>query len=155
MKKILYCVYGVFFTFIIWHVMFAAKGFDGAVKNSFEKGMDYPRKMAKKKELGLVFTGSPKQVVIGEPVDLVLDISKYEAEPVTGATVTMEVARPASQESAAETTAAAEGSAGRYQMSCTIPNYGHWLVTAKITIDDEEFIHEFRIYAEKEKTDET
>ena len=155
MKKILYCVYGVFFTFIIWHVMYAADGFDGAVKNSFDKGMDYPVKIAKMKELGLVFEGSPKQVVVGQPVDLVLDITEHAHKPVSGAKVSMEVTRPASLDSAAESTPAMEAGAGKYQMNCTIPNYGHWLVTAIITIDDEEFIHEFRIYAEKEKTNET
>jgi FixH len=155
MKKILYCVYGVFFTFIVWHVMFAIDGFDGAVKNSYKKGMDYPRQMAKKQELGLMFVGSPKQIVVGQPVDLVLDITEHAKIPVTGAEVTMEVARPASMQSAAPTTPTTEETAGKYHMHLMVPEYGHWTVTAKITIGDEEFTHEFRLYAEREKTNET
>ncbi len=148
MKKILYCVYTVFFSFIVWHVMFAINGFDGAVENSFRKGMEYPIQLAKQKELGLVFEGTPVQVIAGKPFDLVLHIIGREKQPVSGAEVAMEVARLASQETAARSTAG-EKSAGEYLMNITVPGNGHWLVTAKIVIGDETFTHEFRIYADK------
>lgn len=148
MKKILYCVYTVFFSFIVWHVMFAIDGFDGAVENSFSKGMEYPIQLAKQKELGLVFEGNPLQVVAGQPFDLVLNITGREKQPVSGADVAMEVARPASQETAAHA-AANERLEGEYLMNITVPGNGHWLVTAKIVVGEETFIHEFRIYADK------
>ena len=154
MKKILYCVYGVFFTFIVWHVMFAAEGFDGAVKNSFDKGMDYPRQLAQIKELGLVFEGSPKQVTVGSPTELTLRITGLEDKPVSGADVVMEIARPASRQSIASAPVT-EQAAGSYVRSLDVSDYGHWLVTAQIILNDEKFTYEFRIYAEKEQTDET
>jgi hypothetical protein len=147
MKKILYCVYTVFFSFIVWHVMFAINGFDGAVENSFSKGMEYPIQLAKQKEVGLVFKGTPVHVVAGQPFDLVLHISGREKQPVRGAAVAMEVARLASQETAADSTAG-EKAAGEYLMNITVPGNGHWLVTAQIVIDGEAFTHEFRIYAD-------
>jgi len=154
MKKILYCVYTIFFTFIVWHVMFAINGFDGAVKNSFSKGMEYPKQLAKQKELRLVFDGTPQHVIVGQPFDLILHITGKEKHPVSGAEVAMEVARPASQQTAASATAG-EGGAGEYHMNVTVPGYGHWLVTAKIVIDGEKFTHEFRIYADKEQVRKT
>ncbi len=154
MKKILYCVYGVFFTFIVWHVMFAADGFDGAVKNSYEKGMEYPRLLAKQKQLGIEFVGSPGQVIAGKPADIQLQITEH-GKPLTGATVSMEVARPASLQNAGAEATANEEEAGKYMMHVTIPEYGHWAVTAKIILDKEEFSHEFRIYAERANTNET
>lgn len=150
MKKILYCVYTVFFTFIVWHAMFAIDGFDGAVKNSFTKGMEYPKQLAKQKELSLVFSGAPNHVVVGQPFDLVLNITGKEERPVTGAEVDMEVARPASQQTAARA-AAGEHEEGNYLMNVTVPGHGHWLVTAKIRIDGTTFTHAFRIYADKEQ----
>ncbi len=147
MKKILYCVYTLFFTFIVWHVMFAIDGFDGAVKNSFTKGMNYPVQLAKQKELGLVFEGTPVQVVAGKPFDLILNITGRAKQPVRGAEVAMEVARLASQETAAHSFAG-EKEAGQYLMNITVPGNGHWLVTAKIVIGEEKFTHEFRIYAD-------
>ena len=154
MKKILYCVYGVFFTFIVWHVMFAAKGFDGAVNNSFDKGMDYPRQMAKIRELGLTFEGTPKQIIVGKAAELKLRITSHGENPVTGADVTMEVARPASREQVS-VSPVIEQDAGLYATGLTVTGYGHWLVTAKIIMGDEKFTHEFRIYAEKEQLNET
>jgi nitrogen fixation protein FixH len=154
MKKILYCVYTVFFTFIVWHVMFAIDGFDGAVKNSFTKGMEYPKQLAKQKELNLVFDGTPQHVIAGQPFDLVLNITGKEKHPVSGAEVAMEVARPASQQTAAKATAG-EQDAGEYKMNVTVPGHGHWLVTAKIVIGGEKFTHEFRIYADKEAVQKT
>ncbi len=154
MKKILYCVYTVFFTFIVWHVMFAIDGFDGAVKNSFTKGMEYPKQLAKQKELQLVFDGTPQHVIVGQPFDLVLNITGKENSPVSGAVVAMEVARPASQQTAASETAGEQG-AGKYKMNVTVPGHGHWLVTAKIVIGGEKFTHEFRIYADKEQVQKT
>jgi len=150
MKKILYCIYTVFFTFIVWHVMFAIDGFDGAVKNSFTKGMEYPKQLAKQKELDLVFSGSPAHVVAGKPFDLVLNITGKEKSPVTGAEVDLEVARPASQQRAVRAIAG-EQKAGEYTMTVTVPGYGHWLVTAIIVIGGDEFTHEFRIYADREQ----
>lgn len=148
MKKILYCVYTVFFTFIVWHVMFAINGFDGAVKNSFTKGMDYPKQLEKKRELGLEFSGLPQQVVVGKPFDLVLNITGLAEKPVRGAEVVFDVSRPASQQRAAHS-AAREEQAGQYLMHMTVPEYGHWMATAKIVIGEEKFTHEFRIYADK------
>jgi len=147
-KKILYTIYTLFFSFVIGYSVFAAKTFDGAVKHSYEKGMEYPRKVARLKELGWQFEGGGERMVSGTPVDLTLAVVDREGRPVSGLDVVMEVSRPATPEALAPL-AAREKEPGHYVADVTLPAYGHWQVVTRIHSQQEDFTHTFKIYAEK------
>lgn len=148
MKIILYITYTLFFSFVIGYWVFASKTFDGAVKHSYTEGLEYPRKLARLKELGWRFETGTGKVSTGVPVELALGIRDKNGRPVSGLAVTMEVSRPASIE-ALEPATARELTAGRYVAPVIIPAYGHWQVVSRIQYQQENFTHTFRIYAEK------
>ena len=148
MKKILYVIYTLFFSFVIGYSVFAAKTFDGAVKHSYEKGLEYPHKIARLKELGWHFQGSGDKLVSGSPAALILAVVDDKGHPVTGLEVRMEVSRPASRE-ALEPLQAREKEPGHYVADVTLPAYGHWQVVSRIESQQDDFTHTFRIYAQK------
>jgi len=149
MKKILYIVYAVFFCFTFGYGYVAFTTFDGGVEHSYKKGMDYKRKLLRKRELGLKFDGQPQSVVVGREFDLSLLISADDEKITKGAMVFMQVSRLAESTSLDEARTT-ERSQGLYSTKMIIPGVGHWLVTARIHLsgEKEEFIHEFRIFAE-------
>ncbi len=147
MKKLLFLIYGSFLCFIFWYGFVASKTFDGAVSHSFEKGMDYPRKVARLKELGWQFKGMPRWVPRGSEVEVGLEITGPGGKPVTGASVSLDISRPASAE-AIETGRVEETRPGHYVSSVVFPGHGLWLVTATIVSHDDEFTYEYKIYAD-------
>ncbi|MCK5194602.1 MAG: FixH family protein [Desulfobulbaceae bacterium] len=152
MKKILVVIYVIFIGFVAGYSVFATKTFDGAVKHSYRKGMEYPVKLARLKELGWHFQSGPGKVVTGIPVELMLAITDNNGKPVQNMSVTFEVSRPAGPDCLRPMNAQ-EHEAGRYMAEMTIPQYGHWQIIANIHFNKEEFNHTFRIYAEKGESD--
>jgi len=148
MPRLLMGVYALFFCFVIWYGAVASRTFDGAVKDSYEKGMAYPAQKARLKELGWTFQGGPRQLVQGEAGPLRLKIMLGDGSPVRGAEVTFAVARPASRETLPALTAQ-EIEAGAYQTMVTLPGDGHWFITASIRRGQDMFTYEFRTFAEK------
>ncbi len=118
------------------------------MKHSYEKGLEYPHKLARLKELGWHFKGGYGKLTSGSPVDLALDVVDNNGVPVSGLQVIMEISRPASAEALKPATAA-EKKAGRYVADVTFPAFGHWQVVSHIHYQQEDFTHTFRIYAEK------
>ena len=147
MKKILLLIYGAFFCFIFWYGFVASKTFDGAVTHSFEKGMEYPRKMARLKELGWRFTGTPRWAPTGQQIEVGLEITGPDGKPVTGAAVSLDISRPASPETM-EIGEVREKVPGHYTSTVIFRKHGQWLVTATIASKNDEFTYEYKLYAD-------
>jgi nitrogen fixation protein FixH len=148
LKVTLFCIYGIFLCFVIGYAVFASVTFDGAIEHSYEKGMAYPQKLAKLKELNWQFQPGKHQFRIGEEALLELWIRDKENNPVHDASVQFEVNRPASQE-AMPTQKAKEMEPGHYVTPIQVRRFGHWQVKAVVIQDQVEVEHEFRIYVNK------
>jgi hypothetical protein len=70
----LFCIYGIFLSFVIGYAVFATKTFDGAIEHSYEKGMAYPLKLAQMQELNWLFQAGEHQFKTGEKTLLDLGI---------------------------------------------------------------------------------
>lgn len=146
MKKILWTTYILFFLFVIYYGGVASRTFDGAVDKPYDKGMAYPAKTARLKELGWRFQVDAGRVTAGRPGDFTLTITGKNNAPVQGARVTLEISRPAGPETLLPVQAA-ETQAGRYVANFTVPELGHWLLTVRINRMEDEFDYEYKIYA--------
>ncbi len=146
--RLLMVVYALFFSFVVWYGVLASRTFDGAVKDSYEKGMAYPAQISRIKELGWNFEGGPRQLIQGQAGALQLRIGSSDGTAVRDAEVELIVARPAAREALPPLTAK-ESSPGVYQATVTLPGPGHWFVTATIRWRGESFTYEFRTYAEE------
>lgn len=148
MKVTLFCIYGIFLSFVIGYAVFATVTFDGAIEHSYEKGMAYPQKLAQLQELDWRFQPGEHQFKIGEKALLELWILDKNNHPVHDASVQFEVNRPASQETM-PTQMAKEMEPGHYVTPIQVPQFGHWLVKAVVVHDQIQVEHEFRIYVNK------
>jgi nitrogen fixation protein FixH len=148
LKVTLFCIYGIFLSFVIGYAVFATVTFDGAIDHSYEKGMAYPQKLAKLQELNWQFQPGEHQFRTGEEGHLELWIRDKYNNPVHDVSVQFEVNRPASQESI-PTQTAREMEPGHYITSIQVPRLGHWLVKAIVVHDQVQVEHEFRIYVNK------
>jgi nitrogen fixation protein FixH len=146
MKLVLYLIYGTFLTFVVGYSIFASVTFDGAIKGSYEKGEQYPQNLARLQRLGWQFIPGSEALRAGKSGQLDLLILDGKGAPLTGASVTMEISRPAGPQTL-PAQKAAEQQSGHYSASVNLPGYGHWLVTAQITLDGQPVEHEFRIFA--------
>jgi nitrogen fixation protein FixH len=148
LKAVLYFTYGIFLCFVIGYAVFASVTFDGAIEHSYEKGMAYPRKLAKLQELKWRFQPGEHHFCTGEKALLELWIRDKENNPVHDASVQFEVNRPASRE-ALPTQMARETEPGHYVTPIQVQRFGHWQVKAVVVQDQVEVEHEFRIYVGK------
>lgn len=146
MKVTLFIVYGIFFSFVVGYAVFATVTFDGDINHSFEKGMEYPEKLARLETLGWQVKLENDQVFSGKPGPLDLWLTAGNGEPVTGAKVSMEVTRPASPDTLPKIQASEEED-GHYKGLVTLPGYGHWLVKVSVDHLEDQIEYEFRIYA--------
>ncbi|OQX04618.1 MAG: hypothetical protein BWK76_28495 [Desulfobulbaceae bacterium A2] len=146
--RLLMVLYALFFCFVVWYGVIAARTFDGAVKDSYEKGMAYPAQVARLKELGWSFEGGPRLLIQGQADSLQLRIVKADGTVVRDAEVELIVSRPAARE-ALPALIAQETTPGLYQTPVTLPKAGHWFVTATVRWHGESFTYEFRTYAEE------
>jgi nitrogen fixation protein FixH len=145
LKVALFCIYGIFLSFVIGYAVFATKTFDGAIEHSYEKGMAYPQKLAQLQELNWQFQPGEHQFKTGEKTLLELGIRDKHNKPITNAAVQFEVQRPASRETV-PTQTAKEMKPGHYATTIQMPRFGHWLVTAIVVQGQVQVAHEFRIY---------
>jgi nitrogen fixation protein FixH len=146
MKLVLYLVYATFLAFVIGYSIFASVTFDGAIKGSYEKGEQYPQDLARLHRLGWQFIPGSEALRAGKTGLLDLLILDRNGSPLTGASVSMEISRPAGPQTL-PTQKAAEQQKGHYTASVNLPGYGHWLVNARIALDGPPVEHEFRIFA--------
>lgn len=145
MKVTLFCIYGIFLSFVIGYAVFATRTFDGDIEHSYAKGMAYPQKLAQLQELNWRFQPGEHQFKTGEKALLELGIRDKHNKPITNAVVQFEVQRPASRETV-PTQTAKEMAPGHYATTIQVPRFGHWLVTAFVVQDQVQVEHEFRIY---------
>jgi len=145
-RTTLFIVYGIFLSFVVGYAVFASVTFDGAITHSYEKGMEYPQKIARLKTLGWQFKLGKDQFQSKKPESLDLWLTTGNGKPVAGAKVSMEVTRPASPDTLPEIPAK-EVEKGHYKGVVTLPEYGHWLVRVWIDHLGEQIEYEFRIYA--------
>lgn len=148
MKQVLFLIYGIFLTFVIGYSIFASVTFDGAIKGSYEKGQQYPQELARLHRLGWQFISGQEELQAGKTGPLDLLIVDRNGSPLTGASVTMEISRPAGPQTLPAQNAA-EQQSGHYTATVNLPGYGHWLVNAQITMDGQPVGHEFRIFAKE------
>jgi hypothetical protein len=145
-KRTLFIVYAIFFSFVVGYAVFASVTFDGAITHSYEKGMEYPQKIARLKTLGWQFKVGNDRLQSGKSQPLDLWLTTDKGQPVAGARVSMQVTRPASPDTL-PTILANEEEKGHYKGVVTLPGYGHWLVKVSIDHFEEQIEYEFRIYA--------
>ena len=148
MKQGLYLIYGTFLVFVIGYSIFASVTFDGAIEGSYEKGEHYPQDLARLRKLGWQFIPGQEALQAGQNGLLDLLILDRNGSPLTGASVTMEVSRPAGPQTL-PAQQATERKRGHYTINVNLPGYGYWLVDARITSDGRPVEHEFRIFANK------
>ncbi len=146
MKQALYLIYGTFLAFVIGYSVFASVTFDGAIEGYYEKGEQYPQDLARLHRLGWQFIPGREELQAGKTGRLDLLILDRNGSPLPGASVTMEISRPAGPQTL-PAQQAAEQQNGHYSISVSLPGYGHWLVNARITSDGQSVEHEFRIFA--------
>ena len=148
MKNLLIFVYCTFILFLVGSAVYASKTFDGDIANAYEKGMAYPKELAKLKEKGWTFTVMSPRLQAGKPSEIDLMITDKAGQPVTGVEVELELSRLTMPETLPAQTAV-EGEKGHYVLSVTLPQYGHWQVQTKATHDADEIKHLFEVYAEE------
>ena len=148
MKKILFCVYGLFLTFVIGYIVYANMTFDGAIAHSYKKGMAYPQKLAQLHKLGWRFQPGEHPFRTGEKDLLELWIRDKHNNPVHNAAVQFMIYRPASLETM-PTQTAEEKAPGHYVALIQVPQYGNWLVKATVVQGRIHVEHEFPIYVDK------
>ncbi len=150
MKKTLIATYSLFIIFLVSSAIFAAKTFDGAVDNSFEKGMQYPADLEKIATLGWHFSILNHKMTTGAPEKIDLLILDNDGNPVQGAKVTMELSLLTKPETIPIQTAP-ENNPGHYIATVTLPVYGYWQIDTMITLHGETVRPAFKIYVDKEK----
>lgn len=148
MKKLLIFVYCTFLLFLVGSAVYASKTFDGAIANSYKKGMEYPKDMARLKEKGWSFAVLNPQIKAGAPAEIGLLITDKTGQPVTGAHVELEISRLTMPETL-PVQEALEGEGGRYAASVQLPVYGHWQVQARVSLAGDTVQHLFKIYADE------